>query len=405
MNKNTYFSGQPIFTQLLSLIPEHIIIKLVKKHQADKYCKKFDAKHHLVTMLFAVISQCTSIREVVTGLQVAGGKRGHFRLVHDVRRSTLSDANSRRPEAFFGDLFHELYKFHYGLPDSRQFNHRMSYEKRLFIIDSTTIKLFHDVIAGAGSIPSNGRRKGGLKAHVMIKASEDTPCVVALTKGAANDRVFFKSISLARGSIITFDKGYANYKQFDKWTKEGVNWVSRVLPKWIVNVYKERNVSQDQKQLGIISDKLVILGDPKNNKTLKIKARIIKYKEPDTGKIFEFVTNNTKFLPIKIADIYKRRWQIELLFKRIKQRYPLRYFLGENENAIKIQVWCALIVDLLVKIIQDRTKKKWSYSNISSIIKLHTMTYINLKLFLENPEKTFKNYHPPEPILQLKLFE
>ena len=157
--------------------------------------------------------------------------------------------------------------------------------------------------------------------------------------------------------------------------------------------------------MGIISDKLVILGDPKNNKTLKIKARIIKYKEPDTGKIFEFVTNNTKFLPIKIADIYKRRWQIELLFKRIKQRYPLRYFLGENENAIKIQVWCALIVDLLVKIIQDRTKKKWSYSNISSIIKLHTMTYINLKLFLENPEKTFKNYHPPEPILQLKLFE
>ena len=404
MDKSTIFSGQPIFSQLLSLIPNYLIERITRKHNADRYCKKFDTRHHLVTMLFAVINQCTSIREVVTGLQVAGGKKGHIKMIHDVRRSTLSDANRRRPEAFFGDLFHELYKLHYGYPDSRKINPRAPYEKRLFIIDSTTIKLFHDILAGLGKIPSNGKRKGGLKAHVMIKASEDTPCVVTLTKASANDRVFFNSISLSRGSIITFDKGYANFRQFDGWTRNGVTWVSRVLPKWIVKEEKERPVSQDQQNKGVLSDKRVTLGDPKNIKTLKIKARIIRYKDSEKDRIFEFVTNNMKFLPNKIADIYKNRWQIELLFKRIKQRYPLRYFLGDNENAIKIQVWCALIADLLVKIMKDRTQRKWAYSNISSIIRLHLMTYVNLSAFLENPDKTLKHYKPPEPQIQLKLF-
>jgi hypothetical protein len=171
MNKSTIFSGQPIFSQLLSLIPTHLIEGLAKKHNADSYCKKFDTRHHLVTMLFSVINQCTSIREVVTGLQVTGGKKGHFKMIHDVKRSTLSDANRRRPEAFFGDLFHELYRLHYGYPDSRKIKSRAPYEKRLFIIDSTTSKLFHDILKGLGKIPSNGKRKGGLKAHVMIKAS------------------------------------------------------------------------------------------------------------------------------------------------------------------------------------------------------------------------------------------
>jgi hypothetical protein len=243
MDKSTIFSGQPIFSQLLSLIPNHLVERLSKQYNADKYCKKFDSRHHLVTMLFAVINQCTSIREVVTGLQVTGGKKGHIRMVHDVRRSTLSDANKRRPEGFFGELFHSLYNIHYGCPDSRKVNPRAPYEKRLFIIDSTTIKLFHDVLSGLGTSPLSGKRKGGLKAHVMIKASEDTPCLVTLTKGSTNDRTFFKSVDLPRGSIVTFDKGYANFRQFDAWTKNGISWVSRVLDQWIVNNVQDKPVS------------------------------------------------------------------------------------------------------------------------------------------------------------------
>jgi len=328
-----------------------------------------------------------------------------MKLVHDVRRSTLADANQRRPEKFFGDLFHNLYKYYYASPDSRKINRREPYEKRLFIIDSTTIKLFHDVLKAAGRPPVSGKSKGGMKAHVMINASEDTPCLALLTGAAANDRVFLKEINLPRGSIITFDKGYSNFRKFDRWSKDGITWVSRAYSFWNREIYKERNVSEDEKNKGVISDKLAILGDSNNRNTLKIRARLIKYKDDLTGKIFEFVTNNTKFLPSKIADIYRNRWQIELLFKRIKQRYPLKYFLGESENAIKIQVWCALIIDLLVKIMKDKVKRNWSYANLCGLIRLHILTYINLIMFLENPDKTLKNYHPPPAeVIQLKMF-
>lgn len=404
MSKNTIFSGQPIFTQVLSHIPDHILRRLISKYQCDKYCKTFDSRHHLVTLLFGIIKQCNSLRAVVTGLQVATSMQGHFRLTHDIHRSTLADANQRRPEAFFGELFHELYRFHYGLPDSRKIKPHQAYDKRLFIIDSTTVKLFHDVLKGAGSIPCNGKRKGGLKVHVMIKASEDTPCLVNLTASSANDRVFLKSVDLPKGSIITYDKGYANFRKFDQWTRLGINWVSRVLDQWIIQVNKVNPVTEKQKLGGIISDERVTIGDPKNNKTLKIKARIIKYIDPETQKVLSFVTNNTRFLPTTIADIYKRRWQIELLFKRIKQRYPLRYFYGESENAIKTQVWCALIADLLMKIIQDKATRKWAYSNLCSIIDLHLLTYVNLFAFLNNPDQVLRKYKPFVPDFQLDLF-
>ncbi len=405
MGKSIYFTGQPVFSQLLKLIPSDLVPKLSRKHNSDKYCKKFDSHHHLVSMLFAVINQCTSIREVITGLQVASPKLGHLKLTNNICRSTFADANIRRPESFFGDIFHQLYISHYGLPDSRKRFTAQPYEQRLYIMDATTIKLFHDVLKGAGEPPASGKRKGGLKAHVMIKASEDVPCLVNLTAAAENDRIFMKHVSLCRGSIITFDKGYTKFRQFDKWTKSGVTWVTRTLDQWIVQTRKSRKLTVEQAEAGVLSDEIVTLGaSKKGNKTIQIKARIIRYMDKEKNKEFSFVTNNTKFLASTIADIYKRRWQIELLFKRIKQRYPLRYFLGESANAIKIQVWCALIVDLLIKIVKDKVKRKWAYSNLSGMVRLHLMTYVNLLGFLENPEKELINYRSPEINMQLELF-
>ena len=104
-------------------------------------------------------------------------------------------------------------------------------------------------------------------------------------------------------------------------------------------------------------------------------------------RTFEFLTNNFLLPAEIIADLYKKRWLIEILFKRIKQNFPLKYFLGDNENAIKIQIWCAFIADLLIKIVQAQLKRKWAFSNLSSIIRLHLMSYISLFEFLNNPEK------------------
>lgn len=403
MHKNKFFTGQPIFSQLLSLIPKTIIREAVYKYGTDRYYKKLKSYDHLVALLYACFHNCTSLREVTTGMQAAYNKLNHLGVKYIPRRSTLSEANAHRTEAWFSHIYHSLYRHYYGrLPDSLS---RRSIDKRLFIADSTTIKLFSDILKAAGCIPCNGKRKGGLKAHTLIKADEDVPAFVLLGSGVSNDRVLFRHIHLPKGSIITFDKGYANFRKYHQWTLEGVTWVTRKLDQWKANVIKEREVKPSELASGVLSDHEVILGDPKNNNTLKIKARLISFHDKEKDKQLTFATNNFRMKASTIADIYKRRWQIELLFKRLKQHSPLKYFLGDNENAIKIQVWCSLITDLLVKVIQDKVKRKWSFANIAAMVRLHLMTYIDIVAFLNNPDKALLFYTPPDNSPQLQLFK
>ena len=161
---------------------------------------------------------------------------------------------------------------------------------------------------------------------------------------------------------------------------------------------------------GILRDKYILLGHPeKANKTPLQQARLITYYDKKTGKEFEFLTNNREFSALTIAGIYKRRWQIEILFRRIKQNFQLSNFLGDNQNAIKIQLWCTLIADLLVKIVKDKADKqkktKWSFANVAGLIRQHVGTYIDLIKFLINPEKAIIGYRQEVITHQLALFK
>ena len=402
MSKSTYFTGQPIFSQLLNYIPSHIIADSVKVHSSDKYYKKFKSYDHLVTMLYTCFQKCEGIREVVTGLMACHHKLLHLGLKYIPKRSTLSDANNERTFEFFSSVYQSLYRHHYKyLPDSRI---KGSIENRLFLIDSTTISLFTEIMKAMGSNPVNGKKKGGAKAHMMVKASDDIPVFTMITDATKNDKEIFKHISLPKGAIVVFDKGYNSYDQFDTWNNESVTWVTRMSNVAYQEEVETQLVSEKEKELGVIADDWVILGKPGNTKTKRIKVRRIKFYDAETKRIFYFITNAKKFKASVIATIYKKRWQIELLFKRLKQTYPLKHFLGESENAIKIQIWCALITDLLLKIVKKKVKKVWSFSNVSSMVRLHLMNYINLLAFLENPEKTLVKYKEPPTKQQLDLF-
>lgn len=402
MNKNTFFSGHPIFTQLLKFISQREVNTLAKNMGVNRYYKKFKAYDHLVTMLYCSFNGCESLREVVTGMQVAFNKLQHLGMQCIPRRSTLSDANKTRPEEFFGKLYHRIYSRFYGCsPDSRKIK---GIYNRLFIIDSTTIQLFTEVMKGMGMKPLNGRCKGGAKAHVLMKMQEAVPRFVDITHATENDKVFLGKIVLESGSIVVFDKGYNNYKKLDEWGKHNVTWVSRMQDNASYVFQKSNKVSDQAEKKGVISDQVILMGRPSNKKTTKITARKVTYFHKQSGKTLVFITNNMTFSPLTIAGIYKQRWQIEIFFKRIKQSYPLRYFLGDSENAIKIQIWCALITDLLVKIVKDRVRRKWSYANIASMIKLHLMSYVDVFKFLNNPEKALENYHKQEKPNQLSLY-
>lgn len=406
MSKNTFFTGQPIFSQLLNLIPRRIVLQAAAEHKADHYTKKFDTYSHLVTMLFVAYGGCTSLREVEMGMSVCHNKLGHLGITYIPAKSTLADANIRRDSEVFANIHHKLYKYLQGfLPDSRS----SKFDKKLFIIDSSTVSLFQEILTTVGRSPVNGKRKGGYKVHTLIKADEDVPRFVKISSAAKHDSPFLKNIKLPRGSVLTFDMGYIDYKQYNRLTKDEIWFVTRLKSTMQWTIVNQKLLSEYQINKGVISDNEVILGHSHNKKAVKVPARIVCYKDPKTNRVFEFLTNNTKLKPFTIAQVYQKRWQIEVLFKRIKQNYPLKYFLGDNENAIRIQTWCALIADLILKVIKAGIKRKWSFSGIVSIVRQHLLEYINLSLYLEQPEVILRRYRqkssldPPDLFNSLNL--
>lgn len=385
MNKSTHFSGQPVLSQIIRLIPRQMINSLVRRHNCDYYYKRFKTYDHLVTMLYCCMHDCTSLREVATGLQAHYNKFGHLNLKCIPRRSTLADSNKNRNPQFFEDLYNNLYQFYYGsLPDSLAGKRK---EQRLFIIDSTTISLYSDILKGAGCYAANGKKKGGAKAHVLLNAENNLPQLINLSAGSRNDRIFMNRIQLPKSSILVFDRGYHKFSQWDDWNKQGISWVTRLINNEVFEVLNNRQVSDTQKQKGILNDQVILLGRGTNASTKRIQVRLITYQDKDRPEPFLFLTNNLRFNASTIALLYKQRWQIEIFFKRFKQNNPVKYFLGDNENAIKIQLWTAFIKDLLIKIIKDKVRRKWSYANLNSMIRHHLMNYINVFKFLNDPDK------------------
>jgi len=405
MPKVTFFTGQPIFNQILSLIPSAAVSGLVRKYSADRYCKKFKSFDHVVTMLYCCFHQCSSLREVITGMQASSARLAHLGLKFTPRRSTRADANERRTADLFQDLYHLIYKrFYSGLPDSVS---RKKIVDKLYIIDSTIISLFSTVMQSTGCLGLNGKKKGGVKANVLVRAAHNLPCFVRLSEGKRSDKKFLPEVSVPRGSIVVMDKGYNSYEQFLRWTLAGITWVTRMNNAAVYSVVVTRRISEKQAQYGVQADNEIQLGNPRTVSKIPLqKARLIIFYDAASRKEFQFITNNFTYAASTIADIYKKRWQIEMIFKRVKQNFQLHYFLGDNENAIQIQLWCTLIADLLIKVIKDKANKKrsWSMANLTGLVRLHLGTYIDLFKFLEAPEKALINYIDPTDKMQLQMF-
>jgi len=396
MNKSTHFSGQPTFGQIINLIPKDIISKVVLEHSSDRYYKKFNTFLHLVTMLFTCYGNCTSLREVVTGMAALEGRLFSTGVRKLPTRSTFSDANAKRSSVVFEAIYLKLRgHFQKLFPDSS------NSDEGLYIIDSTVITLFQEIFKGSGSSFADGRRKGGLKVHMAVPLNEQTPVVMHVGDGADNDLTFHRYLTLPAGSTAIFDRGYRSYPQFNLWTHMEIRWITRLREQSHYTITERKVVDKKQKKAGVKKDVIVQLGFPQK-KTEQVQARIIFYKDPITKKFLKFLTNDLKSKANKIAELYAKRWNIELLFKRLKQNMPLQYFLGDNQNAIRIQIYCALIADLLLNVIRKQVKRSWAFSTIVSLVRLHLFNYLNLFTFLENPEKC-KIYSHPSDVSQLKL--
>jgi len=385
MNKSSYFFGQSVFGQLISLIDLNKIKTIGKKHMSDYYIKKFDTSDHMISMLFSTFANCTSLREVAASMLGLKGKMSHFQLKSIPFRSTLSDANKRRSHLVFQDVYYSLLKqYHPIISDSRQ---TYSWENRVDIIDSSTISLFKDILSCVGRKSNNGKRKGGIKVHTQINLQDRVPKLIWFSAATTHDKQFLKHVELEKGRIAVFDKGYNDYKTFDKFNQDGIFFVTRLKSNASYESIKENDIPSYIDN-GVLKDEVIRVDVKENGAYSKmLELRKIAYWDEENKRCFEFITNLHGMNPGHIALIYKKRWQIELLFKQLKQNFPLKFFLGENENAIKIQIWCALIVNLLLTVIHKKIKRKWAFSNLASFCRLHLFNYIHLTKFLENPEK------------------
>lgn len=397
MNQNSHFTGQPVFSQLIKLIPRDLVSHSVQKHNSDRYCKRFTTWHHLCSMLFACYGRCQSLREVVSGMKALEGKLQYSGIKVFTARSTFSDANTNRNSEVFESLYYKLKEYWtVHLPDSRKKS------ERLYLIDSTVIKLFQEIFKTAGKSSRDGRRKGGVKVHMAIEETGLCPHIVHISAGSENDKTFMPKVILPPYSTVIMDRGYCDYSQYNRWNTEKIRWITRIYPTSVYKVHQCLKLSEDQTRSGLLKVERIELGH--NNKRVeKVFCRKIDYVHAESGKIFEFITNDFHTDPLLIADLYKKRWAIELLFKRLKQNMPLQYFLGESQNAIRIQIWCALIADLLIQVLKRQVKRKWAFSNIVSLIRLHLFNYLSLHSFLENPDKYAVQKRPKPTQLEIKL--
>jgi hypothetical protein len=385
MNKSSFFFGQSVFGQLISLIDANLVSRASKKHNSDYYTKKFTTSDHLISMLFSTFAHCTSLREVAGGMLGLKGKINHFQLKNVAYKSTLSDANARRSHLVFQEVYYSLLnQYRSVISDSRQ---NYAWEKRLEIIDSSTVSLFKDILNCVGRAPSNGKRKGGIKVHTQISLQENVPKLIWFSAATTHDKQFLNHLQLEKGKIAVFDKGYNDYKTFDAFTQKGIFFVTRLKSNASYQAIKENDIP-DYLDNGVLKDEIIAVDVKENGKYLKTtELRRIAYWDQENQRCFEFITNLHGMNAGHIALIYKKRWNIELLFKQLKQNFPLKYFLGDNENAIKIQIWCTLIVNLLLSVIHKKTTRKWAFSNLASFCRLHLFNYIHLMKFLENPDK------------------
>ena len=410
MGKVTNFSGQPVLSQLIKLMDRHKINVLASKSGANRYTKHLDGYSHLVVMLYAVLSNLRSLREVCLGFAANATRMNHLGMDHMICRSTLSDANKRRKSCFFGSIYRSLYsRYASVLSDSLS---KKEVSTKLYVMDSTTISLFSQILRGTGRNSKNGRKKGGIKAHTIIEENIDLPVFVDFTAGIVHDHELMKRLfDLPYGSFIAFDMGYTDYLLWKQLDEAGYRFVCRlkdnakfkiieqrkcpeknILADQIVEFsyskYVERTLTEEEMRhrrgrrpkTGVVTVKTRVQGT--------YRCRRILRRTDDGRDTVEFVTNvldSREMSAEQVCETYRRRWTIESLYKKLKQNFPLKYFLGDNVNAIEIQIWVTMIAYLLLRVMQVKSMSKLAFSNIVMLTRVTLGAYIDIITLLNSP--------------------
>jgi len=367
-----------LFSQLLREIPRVEFERLIRKHGAERGAKGFTCWNQLVSMLFCHLAAADSLREICNGLACCLGKLVHLGVNRMPKKSTLSYANAHRPAELYEEfLWVVLHRFRAAGHFSGK-RHRFRFKNKLFSMDSTTISLCLSVFPWA----KFRRAKGGVKVHVLLDHGDYMPAFVAISEAKKHDVKVARSLHLNPGSIVAMDRAYNDYRMFSRWTNNGVYFVTRMKRNALYEVVEARPVP---KRRNILSDDIIRLTGVDASKKCPHLLRRIVIDDPERDRQIVLLTNHLEFGATTVAEIYRDRWQIELFFKALKQNLKIKTFIGTTENALRIQIWTALLALVLLKWLHHLSRASWSFSNLASLLRLNLFTYRDLKDWLLHP--------------------
>jgi len=361
-----------VLGQLHHLLPQNDFDHFVGQHEADKYVKKLKCKNQLSILLYAQATGKDSLRDIETGLSVWDSTWYHLGL-QTVAKSTLARANEKRPYQIYESLFYTLLKqckkLSFGTAS------KFSFQNDLYALDSSTIDLCLSIFPWS----KFRKTKGAIKIHTLFNVRDQIPEVVEVTTGKTHDVNIAHNLDLekyAPGTIFIFDRAYVDYDLLRKITESGHYFVIRL--KKNANIMKL--IGQDRKLAGkgVLKDEKIAFALPEAQESYPADLRLVTFYDEGTQKTYEFLTNNFKLSALNIAYIYKRRWDIELFFKWIKQNLKIKTFLGTSKNAVMTQIWIAMTYFLLLTWIKFQTKFKGSMLELTRMIKEVLMQRIPL---------------------------
>lgn len=380
------------FSQVLSLVNRNDFERAVGRHGAEAGAKGFSCWDQFVAMMFCQMGAANSLREICGGLATAMGKLIHLGVRKPPPRSTLAYANAHRPWELYQTIFGNVLERCQALAATKR--RRFRFKNPLVSIDSSVIDLCIDVFDWARF----RRTKGAIKLHLQLDHQGCLPSWALVTDGKTHDVTPIQKRSFAPGTIVAMDRGYYDFTLFGRWTDEGVFFVTRTKDNMVYDVVESRDVPE---RGNVLVDEVIRLTGAKADEKCPHRLRRIVVWDAENDREIVLLTNIFHLAASTVAAVYKDRWQIELFFKALKQNLKVKTFVGTTENAVKTQIWTALIAMLLLKFMQLRSSWKWSLSNLAAMLRFNLLTYRDLWAWLDAP---FQTPVVEPPLKQLSIF-
>ena len=368
-----------LFSQVVKLLPRDKFTSLVHKYKSDKHSKGINSWTHLVSMLFCHLGKADSVRDISNGLLSITGNIVHLGVKRAPSKSSLSYINSHRTADLFRDFYFTLLE-HFQSQHNFDRKALKNLKRKIYLLDATVLPLCLSMFDWA----KFRKAKGGAKLHLLLDYDGCLPVFADLTQARVHEVNVARKITFPRGSVVVCDMGYQDFGWMKDLDSKGVFFVTRLKDN--ICYVTENSFEINKIYEGIVlEDSNIWLEREDTASKYPDALRLVRFWDSTNNREFKFLTNNMDWSPKTVADIYKQRWSIESFFKDLKQQLEIKSFIGTSENAVKIQVWTALISMLILKFLKQKAKYKWHLSNLVSHIRHNLFVKTDLFAWLDKP--------------------